>query len=79
MKSKRDGINPAVKPSGTGCVCSGRMWFHLRRCAECGHIGSAADRSLVALLGASPGAPTAAFIAIGVLEKCFPNELTANG
>jgi malate dehydrogenase (quinone) len=26
-------------------------------------------------LGASPGASTAAFIAIGVLEKCFPNEL----
>ena len=38
----------------------------------------AADRSLVALLGASPGASTAAFIAISVLEKCFPNELTAS-
>jgi malate dehydrogenase (quinone) len=37
-----------------------------------------ADRSLVALLGASPGASTAVFIAIGVLEKCFENELTAN-
>jgi len=36
---------------------------------------AAADRSLVALLGASPGASTAAFIALGVLEKCFPNEL----
>ncbi|NEU95249.1 malate dehydrogenase (quinone) [Bradyrhizobium uaiense] len=35
----------------------------------------AADRSLVALLGASPGASTAAFIAISVLEKCFANEL----
>jgi malate dehydrogenase (quinone) len=40
---------------------------------------AAADRSLVALLGASPGASTAAFIAISVLEKCFPNELTAFG
>jgi malate dehydrogenase (quinone) len=40
---------------------------------------AAADRSLVALLGASPGASTAAFIAISVLEKCFPNELTADG
>jgi malate dehydrogenase (quinone) len=39
---------------------------------------AAADRSLVALLGASPGASTAVFIAIGVLEKCFKNELTAN-
>jgi malate dehydrogenase (quinone) len=40
---------------------------------------AAADRSLVALLGASPGASTAAFIAISVLEKCFPNELTPGG
>jgi malate dehydrogenase (quinone) len=39
---------------------------------------AAADRSLVALLGASPGASTAAFIAISVLEKCFANELTAS-
>src|SRR5438105_8108901 len=37
---------------------------------------AAEDRSLVALLGASPGASTAAFIAIGVLEKCFAGELT---
>jgi malate dehydrogenase (quinone) len=37
----------------------------------------AADSSLVALLGASPGASTAAFIAIGVLQKCFGGELTA--
>jgi malate dehydrogenase (quinone) len=40
---------------------------------------AAADRSLVALLGASPGASTAAFIGISVLQKCFPNELTAAG
>ncbi|MGC1408406.1 MAG: malate dehydrogenase (quinone) [Acetobacteraceae bacterium] len=37
---------------------------------------AAEDRSLVALLGASPGASTVAFIAIGVLQKCFPEELT---
>jgi malate dehydrogenase (quinone) len=37
---------------------------------------AAHDRSLVALLGASPGASTAAFIAISVLQKCFPDELT---
>jgi malate dehydrogenase (quinone) len=36
----------------------------------------AADHSLVALLGASPGASTAAFIAISVLEKFFGGELT---
>lgn len=42
MKSASDGINPAARPSGTGCVeCSapGGWWLHLRRCAECGHIG----------------------------------------
>ena len=41
MKSER-GINPAAEPSGTGCVeclALGGLWFHLRRCAECGHIG----------------------------------------
>jgi malate dehydrogenase (quinone) len=36
----------------------------------------AADNSLVALLGASPGASTAAFIAIEVLQKCFAGALT---
>ena len=36
------GINPSVPPSGDGCVecdATGGWWFHLRRCAECGHIG----------------------------------------
>ncbi|MDQ3871562.1 MAG: UBP-type zinc finger domain-containing protein [Chloroflexota bacterium] len=35
-------IDPAVPPSGPGCVeclSSGGWWFHLRRCAACGHIG----------------------------------------
>jgi malate dehydrogenase (quinone) len=40
---------------------------------------AAADRTLLALLGASPGASTAVFIAISALEKCFSNELTATG
>jgi malate dehydrogenase (quinone) len=35
-----------------------------------------ADRSLVALLGASPGASTAAAIMIKVLELCFSKQLT---
>ena len=42
MESETTGINPHVKPSGTGCVeclADGGWWFHLRRCAECGHIG----------------------------------------
>jgi hypothetical protein len=36
------GIDPAVPPSGTGCVeclAANGWWLHLRRCAECGHIG----------------------------------------
>jgi malate dehydrogenase (quinone) len=40
---------------------------------------ASSDKSLVALLGASPGASTAAFIAIEVLEKCFEDELTTGG
>jgi DNA-binding MarR family transcriptional regulator len=35
-------IDPSTPPSGTGCVeceASGGWWFHLRRCAQCGHIG----------------------------------------
>jgi hypothetical protein len=35
-------IDPAVPPSGPGCVectASGGWWFHLRRCAACGHVG----------------------------------------
>ncbi|MGW4063155.1 UBP-type zinc finger domain-containing protein [Amycolatopsis sp. NPDC004747] len=38
------GVDPSVPPSGTGCAdCDAAdpqgWWFHLRRCAECGHIG----------------------------------------
>lgn len=35
-------IDPTVAPSGAGCVeCdqAGGWWFHLRRCATCGHVG----------------------------------------
>lgn len=35
-------IDPAATPSGTGCAeCLklGGWWLHLRRCAQCGHIG----------------------------------------
>ncbi len=40
---------------------------------------SSSDRSLVGLLGASPGASTAAFIAIKLMEKCFGKKLTEKG
>ena len=35
-------IDTTVPPSGTGCVeclAAEGWWFHLRRCALCGHIG----------------------------------------
>jgi hypothetical protein len=35
-------IDPEVAPSGTGCVeCDAAegWWVHLRRCAQCGHVG----------------------------------------
>lgn len=36
------GIDPTIPPSGPGCVeceAEGGWWFHLRRCAQCGHVG----------------------------------------
>ena len=35
-------IDPDVPPSGTGCAdceAAGGWWVHLRRCAQCGHVG----------------------------------------
>jgi hypothetical protein len=40
--SHLNGIDPSVPPSGNGCVeCTAEngWWVHLRRCAQCGHIG----------------------------------------
>jgi hypothetical protein len=40
------GIDPTAAPSGTGCrECdtTGGWWVHLRRCAQCGHIGCCND------------------------------------
>lgn len=42
MAESSQAINPNVVPSGDGCLeCDaiGGWWVHLRRCAECGHIG----------------------------------------
>jgi malate dehydrogenase (quinone) len=40
---------------------------------------SAADRSIVAMLGASPGASTAVSVMIQVIERCFGEKLTSPG
>ncbi|MDT7709283.1 MAG: hypothetical protein QOG20_4890 [Pseudonocardiales bacterium] len=42
LMSASNAIDPSVPPSGTGCVecdAAGGWWSHLRRCAQCGHIG----------------------------------------
>jgi malate dehydrogenase (quinone) len=55
-----------IKPDGNG---GGTLQFGTEL------LGSE-DRSIVALLGASPGASTAAFVAIELLHKCFAGKLT---
>jgi hypothetical protein len=35
-------IDPTIPPSGAGCVeclATEGWWYHLRRCAHCGHVG----------------------------------------
>jgi hypothetical protein len=42
MKTQHPGIDSAAIPTGNGCVeclASNGWWLHLRRCAQCGHIG----------------------------------------
>ncbi len=41
-------------------------------------VGSA-DNSIIGLLGASPGASTATYIAVNVLERCFAEEMSTAG
>jgi malate dehydrogenase (quinone) len=57
-----------IKPDGNG---GGTLQFGTELLA-------AEDKSIVALLGASPGASTAAFIAIELLRNCFADKLTAD-
>src|SRR6266403_5426357 len=40
---------------------------------------SASDKSMVAMLGASPGASTAVWIMLEVIKRCFPEKLKAGG
>jgi hypothetical protein len=42
MSRAMRGIDPEKAPSGDGCVeclAANGWWLHLRRCAQCGHIG----------------------------------------
>ncbi|WP_312316969.1 malate dehydrogenase (quinone) [Stenotrophomonas sp.] len=56
-----------IKPNATGY--GGALRFGTE-------LVAAEDRSVVALLGASPGASTAAAIAVEVLQTCFTEQLT---
>lgn len=41
-----DGIDLDAVPSGPGCIdcdAAGGWWLHLRRCAQCGHVGCCDD------------------------------------
>jgi malate dehydrogenase (quinone) len=58
-----------IKPDGKG---GGTLQFGTELLA-------AEDKSIVALLGASPGASTAAYVAIELLQKCFGDKLTEDG
>jgi malate dehydrogenase (quinone) len=58
-----------IKPDGKG---GGALVFGTELLA-------AEDKSIVALLGASPGASTAAFIAVELLQRCFADRLTEDG
>jgi malate dehydrogenase (quinone) len=40
---------------------------------------TASDGSIVAMLGASPGASTAVWIMVQVIERCFRDKLTSAG
>jgi hypothetical protein len=42
MTVHMQGVDPEARPSGAGCVeceATDGWWLHLRRCAQCGHIG----------------------------------------
>ena len=42
MAHDTEAIDTSIEPTGSGCVeclAADGWWFHLRRCAKCGHIG----------------------------------------
>ncbi|WP_454915585.1 malate dehydrogenase (quinone) [Xanthobacter sediminis] len=81
--STLDAIYPEAKPEDWRLQVAGQRVQIIKPDVKRGgflefgtELVAAEDRSLVALLGASPGASTAAFIGLGVLQKCFAAELT---
>lgn len=65
------GIDPSAAPSGPGCVeCleTDGWWVHLRRCAQCGHVGCC---------DSSPSQHASAHVRASghpVVQSCEPGE-----
>ncbi|MCX5795011.1 MAG: malate dehydrogenase (quinone) [Elusimicrobia bacterium] len=77
---------PAAKPEDWQLVAAGQRVQIIKPDAARGgrlefgtELVCAADQSMVGLLGASPGASTAAQLAVSVVEKCFKDRLTEEG
>lgn len=72
---------PEVDPSQWDLITAGQRVQVMKRDPQKGgvlgfgtEVISAADGSLAALLGASPGASTVTSIMLGLLERCFPQQ-----
>lgn len=84
MEELRDFV-PGAKSEDWDLIVAGQRVQVIKDTVEGGkgtlqfgtEVVSAADGSIAALLGASPGASTAVHVMLEVIEKCFPHHLEA--
>jgi malate dehydrogenase (quinone) len=84
MEELRDFV-PGAKSEDWELVVAGQRVQVIKDTVEGGkgtlqfgtEVVSAADGSIAALLGASPGASTAVHVMLEVIEKCFPQQIEA--
>lgn len=84
MEELRDFV-PGAKSEDWDLIVAGQRVQVIKDTVEGGkgtlqfgtEVVSAADGSIAALLGASPGASTAVHVMLEVIEKCFPQHLEA--
>ncbi|GAA2095869.1 MULTISPECIES: malate:quinone oxidoreductase [Brevibacterium] len=76
-------FTPEVDPSKWELITAGQRVQTMKKDGNKGgvlafgtEVVSAADGSIAALLGASPGASTAVPIMLGLLQRCFPQQYT---
>jgi malate dehydrogenase (quinone) len=74
-------FTPEVDPEKWDLITAGQRGQIMKRDPQKGgilgfgtEVVSAADGSIAALLGASPGASTVTSIMLGLLERCFPQQ-----